>query len=196
MKRLEFVVHRETLSSYGHSQREMMRNILSGNREQQKAGRTLLTKQFPKWRYTAADKWQISMKKNAMGPDQRIAFEKDEEEADKIASLRFHKTTATYVEHFRAMLKTKDGTDGKVLQFVNPVWVDHHFHEKFVAIVRASAADSAGWITVPIGSSCGGKDPKPPKNCIVQGVRCCFLQEEYNTCLFFSFASALFSLLD
>ena len=131
------------------------------------------------------------MKKNEMGPDQRIAFEREEKEADEIASLRYHRVTAKYIEHFQAMIKTEDGTNGKVLDFVNPMWVNHHFHEKFVAMVTAFTAESNGWMTVPIGSTCGGKDPNPPHTCVVQGVRCHFLQEEYKTYLFFSFASAL-----
>ena len=125
-------------------------------------------KQFPTWKYTEGELWQIDMKKNAMGPDQRIAFEKEEKEADEIVSLHFQKASIKYVEHYQATIKTEDGTNGRVLTFVNPAWVNHHFHEKFVAIVKAYACDSKAWITVPIGSSRGGKDPFPPYNCLVQ----------------------------
>ena len=153
-----------------------------------------MTKQFPTWKYTEKELWEIKMKKNEMGPEQRVAFEKEEEEADEIGSLRYKKATATYNEHFQGMVKTAKGTNGKLLPLLNPMWIRHHFHEKFVAIVVAYGRDSNSWIDVPLGSSRGGKDPEPPSTSVVQGLRCKYQQEDNETCLFFSFASALFYL--
>ncbi len=191
---VEEQMRKEKLSAYGESQRVMMKLIFSGNKSKIKKGRALLTKQFPTWKYTEEELWEIKMKKNEMGPEQRVAFEKEEEEADEIGSLRYKKATATYNEHFQGMVKTAKGTNGKLLPLLNPMWIRHHFHEKFVAIVVAYGRDSNSWIDVPLGSSRGGKDPEPPSTSVVQGLRCKYQQEDNETCLFFSFASALFYL--
>ncbi len=71
-----------------------MKKILTGNKKEKKEGRALLTSQFPQWQYTEEELWEIKMKKNEMGPEQRMAFEQEEREADEIASIWYSKASA------------------------------------------------------------------------------------------------------
>ena len=77
------------------------------------------------------------------------------------------------------MVNKEDGTNGEVLKLLNPMWVNHHFHEKFVVIVVAYAKNSHAWVTAPVGSLRGGrKDAQSPGKCIVLGVICHYLQHD------------------
>ena len=97
-----------------------------------------------------------------MVPDQRIAYEKEEEEADESGSLWFCKETANVWAYFQGIINTLDGTKGELLEFLNLMWVKHHFHKKFVVSMVAIATNFHAWVTVPVGSLRSGKYAHPP----------------------------------
>ena len=89
------------------------------------------------------------------------------------------------------MMKTPDGSAGTEIPFLNPMWIQHHFHEKFVAIVVAYGNTSTAWVPVPVGGSRGTNGVAPPHTAIMDTILCHYQQNDQEKCMFFSFASAL-----
>jgi hypothetical protein len=108
--------------------------------------------------------------------------------------LKYKKESSKFVAHFMGITRAESGGHSIEIPLINPMWVNLHFHEKFVAIVVAFAAKSDAWVPVPCGSarSCG--NALPPQTLILESVFCHYHQGDQEYCMFYSFASALFHL--
>jgi hypothetical protein len=94
------------------------------------------------------------------------------------------------------MVMDVDSCPDKDLPFLNPVWVRHHFHKRFVAsMVVEYAKTSEGWVPVSVGSAWFILDAPPPTSVVVvQLVDCHYHKGDKDYCVFYSFASVLFFL--
>jgi hypothetical protein len=139
-----------------------------------------------------AEKTQLKAQQRDMTREEKQFYLAEEKEANEIISLRYKADTGEYRAHFKGRTMGDDQRPGKELSFLNPLWVQHHFHEKFVAMVKEYGKASERYVPVPVGSARFEFDAPPPISSVVPSVACHYPQGDKNFCMFYSFASALF----
>jgi hypothetical protein len=100
-----------------------------------------------------AEKIQLKTQQREMTREEKRECLQEEKEANEIIALKYKADTGEYRSHFRGRTMGDDERPGKEILFLNPLWVKHHFHEKFVAMVKEYGKASEKWVPVPVGSA-------------------------------------------
>jgi hypothetical protein len=182
----------ETVTRNGENLKPLLKRITGSDRREAKKAMVELNRTFPNTQATIRqEKKQLVELKTTLSATDFEYMVNDEKEADELQSIKYKRRSAQWNEHYVGMKQTSDGSQGETVPWLNPEWVKLHFHEKFLAAVRAYENDDRGFVPVPVGMARTILDIPPPMSSIVHSVRCHYHQGTKAFCIFYSFASAL-----
>jgi hypothetical protein len=185
----------KALVKFGKDHLSLLRRVNGPNQHDAKKATTEFNQLFPQWTLNAAEKTQLKTQQRDMTREEKRECLQEEKEANEIIALRYKPDNGEYWSHFKGRTMGDGECPGKDIPFLNLLWVQHHFHDKFVAMVKEYGKASEGWVPVLVGSAWFIMDAPSPTSSVVPSVICHYPQGDKNYCMFYSFASTHFLLV-
>jgi hypothetical protein len=124
----------KALVKFGKDHLALLRRVNGTNQRDSKEAKSELNQLFPQWTLNAAGKTQLKMQQCDMTREEKNECLQAEKEVNKIIALKYKADNGEYRSHFRGRTMGDDKRPGKDIPFLNPLWVQYHFHEKFAAM--------------------------------------------------------------
>jgi hypothetical protein len=185
---------KEELAQAGRDLIPLLTLMTGDDKRKAKKAKGELDKLFPSTKTTenAERRYVLKLKKEMPAAEWQFVS-KEVKEAGELQKVRYKFRQYDIPEHFIGMKRSPSDPSGELVPFINPDWIEYHFHEKFVSAVKAFGNVSNKWVEVPIGSARNAED-MPPMADIVKNIPCHYKQGNKDYCMFYSFASAMYYL--